>query len=106
MPSASAACLNSEGFQEDTTSTGAGSPSGAAVKKNPPPMQETPVRSPGREDLLKKEMQATPIFLPGKISWTEKPGSNSPWGQKRVRNNRAQHTAHFPDQRLDKCPLQ
>ena len=34
MPSASAACLNSEGFQEDATSTGAGSPSGAAVKKS------------------------------------------------------------------------
>ena len=90
MSSASAACLNSEGFQEDTTSTGAGSPSGAAVKKNPPPMQEMQemlVRSLGREDPLEKEMQATSIFLPGKISWTEKPGSNSPWGQKRVRNN-------------------
>ena len=46
----------------DATPTGAGSPSGAAVKKNPPAMQETqgtPVRSLGREDPLEEEMQDT-----------------------------------------------
>ena len=33
--------------------------------KNPPVMQETWVRSLGREDLLEKEWQPTPVFLPG-----------------------------------------
>ena len=34
--------------------------------KNPPAMhQETQVRSLGQEDLLEKEWQPTPVFLPG-----------------------------------------
>ena len=33
--------------------------------KNLPAMQETQVRSLGWEDNLEKEMQPTPIFLPG-----------------------------------------
>jgi len=33
--------------------------------KNPPAMQETRVRSLGQEDLLEKEWQPTPVFLPG-----------------------------------------
>ena len=37
-------------------------------------MQETWVHSLGKEDPLEKEMQATPVFLPGKIPWTEEPG--------------------------------
>ena len=33
--------------------------------KCPPAMQETWVQSLGREDPLEKEMQSTPVFLPG-----------------------------------------
>ena len=33
--------------------------------KNPPAMQETWFRSLGQEDLLEKEWQPTPVFLPG-----------------------------------------
>ena len=33
--------------------------------KRLPAMQETRVRSLGWEDLLEKEMQPTPVFLPG-----------------------------------------
>ena len=33
--------------------------------KHLPPMQETWVQSLGREDHLEKEMQPTPVFLPG-----------------------------------------
>ena len=33
--------------------------------KNPPAMQETLVQSLGQEDLLEKEWQPTPVFLPG-----------------------------------------
>ena len=36
------------------------------VIKNLPAMQQTWVRFLGREDPLEKEMQSTPIFLPGK----------------------------------------
>ena len=34
--------------------------------KNLPAMQETPVQSLGWEDPLEKEIQPTPVFLPGK----------------------------------------
>ena len=39
----------------------------AQMVKNPPVMQETRVRSLGREDYLEKEMATTPVFLPGKF---------------------------------------
>ena len=42
-----------------------GFPAGSVVK-NPPVKQETWVRSLGQEDPLEKEMQPTPVFLPGK----------------------------------------
>ena len=34
--------------------------------KNLPAVQENQVRSLGQEDLLEKEMEPTPVFLPGK----------------------------------------
>ena len=40
--------------------------SGGSVVKNLPAMQETWVQSLGHEDLLEREMQPTPVFLPGK----------------------------------------
>ena len=35
----------------------------AQLVKNPPAMQETQVRSLGREDLLEKDRLPTPVFL-------------------------------------------
>ena len=32
----------------------------------------------------RKEWQATPVFLPGKIPWTEEPGGLSPWSCKEL----------------------
>ena len=46
--------------------------------KNPPAMQETPVRFLGQEDPLEKERLLTPVFWPG-----ESHGLYSPWGTKR-----------------------
>ena len=46
-------------------------------------MQETRVRSLGREDPLEKEMATHSSILAWKISWTEEPGRlYSPWGHK------------------------
>ena len=46
-------------------------------------MQETWVRSLGREDPLEKEMATHPSILAWRISWTEEPGwLYSPWGRK------------------------
>ena len=42
--------------------------------KNPPEMQETPVRSLGQEDPLKEGMATIPVLLPGESPWTEEPG--------------------------------
>ena len=46
-------------------------------------MQETQVRSLGWEDPLGKGM-ATHSTIP---AWTEKPGSYSPWGVKKVKRD-------------------
>ena len=46
----------------------------AQTVKNPPAMQETWVRSLGREDLLEKEMAAHSSILAWRIPWTEEPG--------------------------------
>ena len=51
--------------------------------KNPPPLQETWVRSLSREDPLEEGMAAHSSILPWRISWTEEPGGlYSPWGHK------------------------
>ena len=51
--------------------------------KNLPAMQETWVRSLGREDPLKKGMDTHSSILAWRIPWTEKPcGLHSPWGHK------------------------
>ena len=42
--------------------------------KNLPAMQETGVRSLGREDPLEKGMAAHPGVLAWRVSWTEEPG--------------------------------
>ena len=46
----------------------------AQLVKNPPAMQETWVRSLGREDPLAKEMATHSNILAWRIPWTEEPG--------------------------------
>ena len=45
-------------------------------------MQETQVRSLGREDLLEKKMATTPVFLPGIFHGQRSLAGDSPWGRK------------------------
>ena len=49
--------------------------------KNLPAVPETWVRSLGREDILEKGMQPTPVFLPGESLGQWNLG-HSPWGLK------------------------
>ena len=49
--------------------------SGGSVVKNLPARQELQIQSLGQEDPLEKEMQSTPVFLPG-----ESLVGYSPWG--------------------------
>ena len=44
--------------------------------KNPPAIQETGVRSPGREDPLEEEMATHSTILAWEISWTVEPGGH------------------------------
>ena len=48
------------------------------------PMQETWVRSLGREDPLEKEMTTHSSILAWRISWTEEPGGLQSTGSRRV----------------------
>ena len=51
--------------------------------KNLPAMQETQVRSLGREDPLEKGMATYSSVLAWRISWTEEPGGlQSTWSQR------------------------
>ena len=49
-----------------------------------PTMQETQVRSLGREDPLEKEMATHSSTLAFKIPWTEEPGRRQSMGLQRV----------------------
>ena len=51
-------------------------------------MQETQVRSLGREDPLEKEMATHSSILAWRIPWTEEPGGLQSMGSQRVRHNR------------------
>ena len=56
----------------------------AQTVKHLPAMQETWVRSLGWEDPLEKEMEPTPVLLPGKFyGWRSLVGY-SPWGRKEL----------------------
>ena len=48
--------------------------SGGSVVKNPPAVQETHVRSLGREDPLEKGMATHSSILAWRIPWMEEPG--------------------------------
>ena len=51
--------------------------------KNPPAMQETPVRSLGGEDPLERKMGTHSSILLWRILWTEEPGGlYSAWGRR------------------------
>ena len=52
--------------------------------KNLPAMQETQVRSPGREDPLEKEMATHSRFLAWEIPGTEEPGGLQSFMSQRV----------------------
>ena len=55
--------------------------------KRLPPMQETWVRSLGREDPLEKEMAIHSSILAWRIPWTEKPSRLQSMGSQRVRHD-------------------
>ena len=50
-------------------------------------MQETQVRSLGREDPLEKEMATHSSILAWRIPWIEEPGRLQPTGSQRVRHS-------------------
>ena len=56
----------------------------AQTVKNSPAMQETWVRSVGREDPLEKKMETHSNILAWKIPWTEEPGRLRSTGLQRV----------------------
>ena len=56
----------------------------AQMKKNLPAMQETWVQYLGWEDPLEKEMQSTPVFLPGEFHGQRSLAGYSPLGDKEV----------------------
>ena len=55
-------------------------------------MQETWVRSLGREDPLEEEMAAHSSVLAWKITWTDEPDRLQSMGSLRVGHNRATNT--------------
>ena len=55
--------------------------------KNLPAMQETQVRSLGREDALRKGRVTHSRILAWRIPWTEEPGGLQSTGSKRVRRD-------------------
>ena len=64
-------------------------------------MQETWVRSLGGEDLLEKEMQPTPVFLPGKSHGRRSLVGCSPWGREESDTTEQLHF-HFSLSSLEK----
>ena len=56
----------------------------ASTVKNPPAMQETPVRSLGWEDPLEKGMATHSSILAWRIPWREKAGGLQSMGSQRV----------------------
>ena len=58
-----------------------------AQMKNLPAMQETQVRSLGREDSLEKEMATHSRIFAWRIPWTEEPGRLQSIGLHRVGHN-------------------
>ena len=59
----------------------------AQTVKNPPAVQETQVRSLGREDPLEKGMATHSSILAWRIPWTEEPSLLQSTGLQRVGND-------------------
>ena len=59
----------------------------AQTVKSLPAIQETRIRSLGREDPLEKEMAIHASILAWKIPWTEEPGRLQSMGLQRVGHN-------------------
>ena len=59
----------------------------AQIAKQPLAMQETQVRSLGREDPLEMEMATHSSILAWRIPWIEEPGGLQPMGSQRVRHD-------------------
>jgi len=59
----------------------------AELVKNLPPIQETQVLSPDREDPLEKELATHSSVLAYRIPWTEEPGRLQSMGLQRVRHS-------------------
>ena len=57
---------------------------GGSVVENPPANAGDVGSIPGQEDPLEKEMQPTPVFLPGKSHGQRSLAGYSPWCCKRV----------------------
>ena len=66
-----------------------GCPSGSVVWRIHLPMQETQVQSPGREDLLEREMATHSRILASEIPQERNWAGYSPWDHKRVRHDLA-----------------
>ena len=61
--------------------------------------QATRAQSLGQEDPLKKEMQSTPLFLPGKSHGQRSMAGYSLWGCKRVQRDLAKNNNDKPSAR-------
>ena len=59
----------------------------AQIVEHLPAIQETQVRSLGREDSLEKEIATHSSILAWRISWTEEPGGLQFMGSQRVGHN-------------------
>ena len=68
---------------------------GGSVVKSPPANQKQWILWLGWEDSLEKEMQPTPVFLPGKSHGQRSPMGYSPWGYKKVNNNNRSRKLNF-----------
>ena len=66
-------------------------------KKNPPVVQETPVRSLGWKDPLEKEVATYPSILAWRIPWTEEPGEPQSTGSQRVVHDFVTNTHHLTE---------
>ena len=64
----------------------------AQTVKNPPAIQETQVRSLGREDPLEEGMTTHSSILAWRIPWTEEPGGLQSTGSQRIGHDWATNT--------------
>ena len=68
------------------------------MAKNLPTMWETWVQSLGQQDPVEKEMQPTPVFLPGESHGQRRPVDYSPWVHKESDTQTRLSNSHLIDQ--------